>query len=95
VNTSSSSSSSSGGGGSVAVVAAAAVVVVVVVVVVVFAAESLLVSRLGVHVAEAQRQFRNSEEGEHLPFAAISRRLVKTMTEDTCVIVRERERERV
>jgi hypothetical protein len=71
----------------VVVVVAAAAAAAVVLVVVVVAVESLLVSQLGVDVAEAQRQFRNSEEGERLLFAAISRRLVKTMTEDTCVCV--------
>jgi hypothetical protein len=46
-----------------------------------------LLNQSEVDVDEAQRQFSNSEEGEHLPFEAIISRLVKTMIEDTCVCV--------
>jgi hypothetical protein len=41
-------------------------------------------------MAEARWQFRNPEEGKRLPLEAITRGLVKTMTEGTsvCVCVR-------
>jgi hypothetical protein len=36
-------------------------------------------------VAEAWGQFRNLEEGEHLPLEAVTCKLVKIITEDTSV----------
>jgi hypothetical protein len=38
-------------------------------------------------VAEAHVQFGNPEEGKQPPFEDVTRRLVKTVTRDTCVCV--------
>jgi hypothetical protein len=36
-------------------------------------------------ITEAHGEFKNPDEEKHLPLEAVTRRMVKTMAEDTCV----------
>lgn len=45
------------------------------------------IRRVVVAMSEARGQFTNPEKREHPPLEAVSREMVKTVTEDTCVCI--------